>query len=234
MQNIKIKGIFSHYFDAKNDYFAKYQINHLKYYMSFFEKLNYNYPIVHISASDGLKYNNFGNMARVGYGIYNDKYYQTITLKTKILEIQNLRWGDSAGYSSSYISSEDKKIAIIGIGYGDGIMRSIVEKGYVIINKKYAKILAICMDSMIVDINEIDCEINDDVIIIGKMGNVTISICDIASWCGTIGYEVIVRISQRVKRIYKGNRKCKLFLESSEQENSLELIAKELDQPLQG
>jgi hypothetical protein len=56
--------------------------------MSFFEKQCYNFPMVHISASDGLKYNNFGNMARVGYGIYNDNYYQTITLKTKILEIQ--------------------------------------------------------------------------------------------------------------------------------------------------
>ena len=234
-QNIKIKGIFSHYFDAKNDYFAKYQIKQLKYYMSLFEGKFEKYPMVHMVASDGLLYNNFGDLARVGYGIYSDnKDNQTITLKTKILEIQNLNNGDSAGYSSCYIADKNCKIAVIGIGYGDGIMRSIVNDGYVIINGEYSKILAICMDSMIVDINDINCKINDDSVIIGKMGNVSISICDIANWCGTIGYEVITRISQRVRRIYKGKDKCRLFLEGSEQENLSLSIVVEQDQPLQG
>ena len=172
-------------------------------------------------------------MARVGYGIYSDEYNKTITLKTKILEIQNLTAGDSAGYSSCFIADKNYKIAIIGIGYGDGIMRNIVQKGYVIISGKLSKILAICMDSMIVDISQIDCNINDNVVIIGKMGNVTISICDIANWCDTIGYEVIVRLSQRIQRIYKGKKECKLFLESLGRENLSEWIAREQDQHLQ-
>lgn len=240
-QNIKIKGVFSHYFYANNATIADFQLKKYKYLLSFFEnnsiinnenksrnkleKLSQNifyqgkFPITHISASDGVNYKNFGNMARVGFAIFSDDYFETIKLKSKIIDLQELKEGDSAGYKNSFIAKNNCTLAVVSIGYGDGIFRNIKNKGYVLIRGEFAKIVAVCMDMIIVDVTKINCKINDDVIIIGKMGKNAISICDIANWCDTIGYEVIVRLSDRIKRVYLGEKECRLFLENLEQEN---------------
>lgn len=201
-QNIKIKGIFSHYFQANNKKNDKTQINLLKNAVNIIEtQLNIS-PLIHICSSDGVINYNYGDMVRVGYGIYSDKIYETITLKSKIIDIQNLVKNEIAGYNGVFVSNTKTKIAVVSIGYGDGLFRNIASKGYVLINDNFAKIVASCMDTIIVDISNVDCKINDDVIIIGKCQNNKISICDIARFCDTIGYEVIVRLSSRIKRKY--------------------------------
>ena len=159
-------------------------------------------------------------MVRIGFGLYNNDSNETITLKTKIIEIQILKDKEVAGYDGIFVSNGyNTKIAVVGIGYGDGLLRNIVNKGFVLIHDKFVKIVAICMDMMLVDISEVDCKIDDDVIIIGKSNKNKISICDIARWCDTIGYEIIVRLSNRIKRKYIGENLCKSSLENIELEN---------------
>ena len=156
-------------------------------------------------------------MVRIGYGIYSDSDFDTISLKTKILGFQKVKSGEHIGYTGT--AQSDMLVAVVAIGYGDGIMRNIAQKGYVIINDCFCKILAVCMDTMIVDVSSAKCKIYDDVIIIGKMKNTKISVCDIATWCDTIGYEIIVRLSSRIKRKYLEESRCKLYLENFVQEN---------------
>ena len=216
---IRILGVFSHYFDGKCEKYSQNQLKKFIIYSNLLEKLLDKNIIKHISATDGIIHNNYGDMVRIGYGIYDNNYFDTIKLKTKILDFQILKSGESAGYNSIFVAKKYTKIAVVGIGYGDGILRNIAGKGYCLIRDKFAKILAVCMDSMLVDVTEIDCKINDDVIIIGKSEKNKISICDIASWCGTIGYEIIVRLSDRIKRVYLGDNKCKSLQESIVQEN---------------
>lgn len=201
-QKIIILGVFSHYFDAKNENFAKIQYNKFMSIKQFCVKefaLNATY---HLASSDGVFYKNGFDMVRCGMVLYSDKNYQTISLKTKVLDIQNLSPNETAGYGGIYTAKSNEKIAIIGIGYGDGIMRNIVKKGYVLINDHYAKIVAICMDTMLVNITNISVKIFDEVVLIGKAKNKQIFICDIASWCDTIDYEIIVRLSNRIERKY--------------------------------
>lgn len=217
-QNIVIKGVFSHYFLANNLKIDKIQQNRFNYYIGIL-KANFGDIFIHLCASDGTKVQNFGDMVRIGYGIYDDKFNSTITLKSKIIEIQNLEKGEFVGYGGKYIVEKKMRVAVVGIGYGDGLLRNLVKKGYVLINGKISKILAICMDCLIVDISKINCEIGTDVIIIGKSQENKISICDIAMWCDTIGYEIIVRLSERIKRKYIGENKCKLSQENIGQEN---------------
>ena len=232
-QNIKLIGVFSHYFDGKNTKIAKNQQKIFNLFCSIAEKI-YKKPFIkHIAASDGSVFNNYGDMVRVGYGLYDDTNFETITLKSKILDFQILNKNDRAGYGGIFVANKKTKIAIVGIGYGDGLMRNIVKKGYVLIGGKFAKIVAVCMDAILVDVTKISCKINDDVIIIGKSGKNKISICDIANFCDTIGYEIIVRLSNRINRVYLGEDKCKLLQGNIEQENSLALILTQQDQLLQ-
>ena len=218
-QNIKIYGVFSHYFDGKCEKTSQKQLKKFIIYSDLIDKISDKKVIKHISATDGIINNNYGDMIRVGFGIYDNSKFETLTLKTKILDFQILKSGECAGYCSVFKSDRYTKIAVIGIGYGDGIPRNIYKKGYCLIKDKFAKIVASCMDSMLVDVTEIDCKINDDVIIIGKSEKNKISVCDIAGWCDTIGYEIIVRLSDRIKRVYLGDNKCKSLQESIVQEN---------------
>ena len=218
-KKIKIYGVFSHYFNGKCDKTSQKQLKKFIKYAKFLQK-EMEYPVLlHICASDGSIFNNYGDMVRLGYGIYDNSKYDTITLKTNILDFQYLKAMESAGYNEIFTAKKDTKIAIIGIGYGDGLPRNIVGKGYVLINDHFAKIVASCMDSMLVDVTDIDCKLNDEVIIIGKGKKNKISICDVANFCDTIGYEIIVRLSHRINRIYLGENKCKSLRGNIEEEN---------------
>ncbi len=201
-QKIVISGVFSHYFGANNEKYANFQFDKfLKVKKFCLENFALN-CIYHLANSDGIIYKNGFDMVRAGMVLYTDKSYQTITLKSRILDIQNLEKNETAGYSAVFVASEKKRLAIVGIGYGDGIMRNIVKNGYVLINGKYAKIVAICMDTMLVDITKIDTKICDEVVLIGRSKNKQIFICDMATWCDTIDYEIIVRLSNRIERKY--------------------------------
>ena len=201
-QKIIISGVFSHYFNAKSQKDADFQFNkflEIKKYC--LENFGLN-AIYHLASSDGIALKNGFDMVRAGMVLYSDKNYNTLTLKTKVLDIQILEKGETAGYGAIFKAKERTKIAILGIGYGDGIFRNIAGKGYVLINENYAKIVAVCMDSILVDISNINVKIFDDAVLIGKSGNKQIFICDVAKWCDTIDYEIIVRLSDRIVRKY--------------------------------
>ena len=118
------------------------------------------------------------------------------------VESQTVKKGDTAGYDGQFVAGDNCKIAIVSIGYADGLFRNIIKKGYVLINDNFCKIVAICMDSIMVDVTKIECKICDEVILIGKDKKNQIFICDFANWCDTINYEVLTHISKRVKRKY--------------------------------
>ena len=92
------------------------------------------------------------------------------------------------------------RIATIGCGYADGINRLLSNKGYVSVKGKRCKILGnICMDSFMIDVSGVECNIGDDVYI---FDNDLVTVDEIASICETINYEIISTISDRVPRIF--------------------------------
>ena len=202
-QNISIIGVFTHYYHANNKNIAEMQF--LKF-AELKEKINYNFPnnqlIFHLASSYGVIFKNGFDMARVGYLAYEDSVFSTIKLCAKIIDLQVLQTGDTAGYEGVFVATKETKIAILQIGYADGIFRNIVNNGYVLINNNFAKIVAICMDSMLVDVSKISCKIGDDAVLIGKDKTKQIFICDVAGWCDTIGYEIISKLSFRINRKY--------------------------------
>jgi len=167
-------------------------------------------PIRHILNTSGIS--NYPqaqfDMVRLGiglYGISNDTHEQLYlenvgTLKSIISQIRTIQKGESVGYGRRFIAERETKIATIPIGYADGIRRSWGNGiGYVMINNQKATIVgSICMDMLMVDVTEIPCVEGNEVIILGD----NLSVSMMAEKLGTIPYEILTGISQRVKRIF--------------------------------
>jgi alanine racemase len=123
------------------------------------------------------------------------------TLKSKISFIKEVPEGMSISYGRRFITDKKMKIATIGIGYADGIRRSLSNRGYVIINGCKCKIVgSVCMDSFLIDVTELDSVSVGDLVYIWD--NELITLEEVAKWYDTINYEVISTISDRVPRIF--------------------------------
>lgn len=207
-QNISIIGIFSHFYMGNNKNIAKMQVLKFETLIHFLsQKYDVKNIIFHMANTDGFEVGKNFDMSRVGLGMFLKNNKNTFKLTSKIIEIQSLNKNETAGYNLGFIANKKMKIAVVSIGYADGIFRSIAGCGFVLINGEFCKILAVCMDSMIVDISFVKTKIFDDVVIVGKSEDKQIFVCDIAKWCDTIEYEIMTRISKRVKRIYSGGLK---------------------------
>jgi alanine racemase len=147
-------------------------------------------------------------MVRLGIGLYGidpalvvQKQLQAIgSLKTVISQIRNISIVESIGYGRRGKVNKPSRIAIVAIGYADGLDRKLGNgNGYMLVNEKKAPIIgSICMDMTMIDVTGINCREGDEVLVLGK----DIDINEIAGKIGTIPYEVLTGISQRVKRVY--------------------------------
>jgi alanine racemase len=148
-------------------------------------------------------------MVRLGLGLYGidgsgklqSRLRQISTLKTTIAQIKEVKAGETVGYGRKGMADKDLRIATICIGYADGYPRSLSNSGaYVLLQGRKARLVGVvCMDMCMIDITGIP-EVNegDEVIVFGNELPVTL----LAEWGGTISYEIMTGISQRVKRIY--------------------------------
>ena len=126
--------------------------------------------------------------------------FSPFPLKTHISQIKSVYANESIGYSRKSISNTDRKIAVLAIGYADGLNRALSNGiGGFYINNQYAPIAGnICMDMCMVDISNIECRSGDEAILFGK----DLPIDRVADQLNTIPYEILTSISQRVKRVY--------------------------------
>lgn len=213
---VQIKSIFSHLAasdDVNEKAFTLKQIQLFSdAYTTITSAIQYK-PTRHILNTSGIfNYADYQfEMVRLGIGIYGfgnseeeRKHLENVsTLKSIISQIRTIDAGESISYNRKFIAPKKMNVATIPVGYADGIRRAWGnEKGYVFINQQKALILGtICMDMLMVDVTTIDCNENDEVIIFGKQP----SIVEMAKVIGTIPYEIITGIAQRVQRIFYKN-----------------------------
>lgn len=146
------------------------------------------------------------DMVRLGLGLYgispmdNNSFSDVFTLKTTILQIRDLKAGETVGYSRKGVLERDSRIAAIPIGYADGLNRHLGNgHAYCIVNGQKAPYVGnICMDVCMIDVTGIDCSDGDTVELFGP--NLPVHI--LSDILDTIPYEVISTISTRVKRVY--------------------------------
>jgi alanine racemase len=209
---IKVASVFSHLAasdENKHDEFTISQIEKFKRFCNALEKETGYSCIKHILNSSGIE--RFPDaqfdMVRLGIGLYgvgieeNSKYLANIgTLSSAIVQIKHIDKGETVGYGRHGAVTTPKIIATVPIGYADGLSRKLSNgKGYFMVNGKPAPIIGnICMDACMIDITGIDAKEGDRVIIMGDKPSVS----EIANIIGTIPYEILTGISQRVKRVY--------------------------------
>ena len=145
-------------------------------------------------------------MVRLGLGLYgidpidNRRLHNVTSLRTTILQIRNVPKGDSIGYSRRSFVDRDSRIAAIPIGYADGLNRHLGNRHcYCLVNGQKAPYIGnICMDVCMIDVTDIPCREGDSVEIFGDALPVTV----LSDLLGTIPYEVLTSVSNRVKRVY--------------------------------
>ena len=211
--NVKVASIFSHLSSAdvpEEDDYTMEQIHTFQRVSSkISEALGYQ-PIRHILNTAGITYYSDYQfeMVRIGIGMVGisanpkvkKQLQSAVTFKTVISQISEVKQGESIGYNRKYKAEKDTRIATIPVGYADGIPRLIGnKKGFVgIQNQKVSIVGNICMDMLMVDLQNIKAKEGDEVIIFN--GNPTLE--EFSGYCQTIPYEVLTSISRRVKRIY--------------------------------
>ena len=211
---LKVQTVFSHLAaseDAQEDGYTLQQFSRYQQAVQLLkQKLSYPF-LQHITNSAGI----FRlpqlqlDMVRLGigmYGIDSALAHQVLlqpvaTLKTTIAQLKHLKTGESVGYNRKGIVQTDSVIATVRIGYADGYSRKLGNG----IGKMSVKgilvpvIGSICMDMTMIDVTGIPgIREGDEVIVFGK----ELPVQQLAAWAGTIPYEIMTGISQRVKRVY--------------------------------
>ena len=204
-------SVFSHFVGSDGDEFDAFSHRQFDLFDRASRQLQaaYSHKIIrHICNSAGIEHfpEYHLDMVRLGLGLYginarnNHILNNVATLKTTILQIREVPKGDSIGYSRRTVLERDSRIAAIPIGYADGLNRHLGNRGcYCLVNGQKADYVGnICMDVCMLDVTDIDCKEGDQVEIFGDHLPVTV----LSDALGTIPYEVLTGISNRVQRIY--------------------------------
>ena len=201
--NITLEGIYTHIYKASDSKCTNNQFKKFEYITSDID-LN-TIPIVHIPNSETIfnykkkPYINGCRMGIIMYGFSNDiKLNSVFSLISKVIEIKHIHSGDTVGYDGKYTASGDESIAVLPIGYADGILRHNSGRNVYINGKEYKIVGNICMDMLFVKVDD-NIKVNDEAYIIKDNDHIN----QIASYLDTINYEVMCSISDRAVREYK-------------------------------
>jgi len=211
---LRVASVFSHLAasdDPYEDVFTRQQATRFEQMSGeLMASLSYQ-PLRHLCNSAGIVRHHamHYDMVRLGLGLYGvdssaalkNKLKQISTLTTLIAQVRDVAAGESIGYGHHTIAQIDMRIATICIGYADGYLRALGNgRAYVLIHGRKARTVgSICMDMCMVDITDIpEAKEGDSAVVFGNDLSVTL----VAEWAGTISYEIMTGISQRVKRVY--------------------------------
>lgn len=128
-----------------------------------------------------------------------------LTFRTSVSHIKNLPKGATVGYSKTYTLERDSRVALLSIGYGDGIPRDASQKMSVIIRGKKAEVIGkVSMDQAAIDVTDIDdIQIGDEAIIVGQADGLEITIEEYCQRLGITPALALTSITKRVARFYK-------------------------------
>ena len=205
------RSVFSHFVGSDSDGFDEFSARQFALFEEGSQQLQaaFSHKILrHMDNSAGIEHfpERQMDMCRLGIGLYgvdprDNRMLSTVsTLKTTILQMRHVPAGETVGYSRKGKIERDSVIAAIPIGYADGLNRGLGNRRcYCLVNGQKAEYVGnICMDVAMIDVTDIPCVEGDQVEIFGEHLPVT----ELSDVLGTIPYEVLTGVSNRVKRVY--------------------------------
>ena len=219
LPNIKIKGIFSHFAtaDEADKTYARQQLASFKRFRKELEDAGVKVEFLTHANSAGLLELPDSRLDAVRPGIILYGCYPSaevnrslidlrpaMTLKANIVFLKKVPPGFSVSYGRKFVTERESMIATLPIGYADGYPRFLSGKGRVLVRGQYAPVVGnICMDQCMIDVTDIPhVRKYDEVVLFGSQGENQILADEIAEKTGTINYEIVCRIGQRVPRVY--------------------------------
>ncbi|GAB49066.1 alanine racemase [Mobilicoccus pelagius] len=174
--------------------------------------------LVHMANSGGVLAHPeaWGTMVRPGimaYGYYPDAttprtidLRPAITWATRISFLKQVPSGGTVGYGRTWAAPRDTWVATIPVGYGDGFDRHLSNVGTVLVGgRRYPIVGSVCMDQSMIDVGpEPVVAVGDEVVLLGRSGELEYTADDMAELLGTISYEVTCAIAPRVARVHIG------------------------------
>lgn len=219
-KNIEIEGLFTHFAraDEADKTNAREQFALFTQFAESAEKrFSIHIPLKHCSNSAGILELPEANLdiVRAGitmYGLYpsdevcKDRVALTpaLSLYSHIVYIKRVPAGRPISYGGTYVTEEERRVATVPMGYGDGYPRSLSNKGCVLIHGRRAPILGrVCMDQFMVDVTEIpEAKEGDRVVLLGFDGEEHLSAEELGETSGRFNYELVCDFGKRIPRIY--------------------------------
>lgn len=220
-QFVELEGLSTHFANIEDEQDRGYSIMQMERMKGFVERLqraDCPVPIVHQANSGAtiLYPEYYGNMVRTGialYGLWPSESVQrldggqtelqpVLRWKTIVSSVKDVPEGSSIGYGCAYVTRRKTRLAILPVGYADGFDRKLFGRAYVLIHGQRAAVLGrVCMNIIMVDVTDIaEVQLEDEVVLIGRQGDLEISAEEFAAWAGTINYEVVARIREGIER----------------------------------
>ncbi|MGD0610078.1 MAG: alanine racemase [Anaerolineales bacterium] len=221
-RNVEVEGIYSHFANADSVDLthARLQMERFNEVLRFYERHSLPMPLRHMANSAAVLQlpESYFDMVRPGilfYGVYpSPDVAHTIAVrpalvwKSRVVYFKVVRPGHPVSYGSTWQSDHPVRVVTVPVGYGDGYFRRMSNQAWVIIRgKKYSQVGRICMDQMMINIENDSAYNGDEVVLLGESGDQKVLAEDLAEWAGTIPYEILTNINTRVPRIYTSEEK---------------------------
>ena len=223
--SLSLEGIYTHYAnieDSIDDSFADLQLRRFRDAVAIVERGG-PVPLKHSAATAAtiLYPQTYFNMVRVGIGLYglwpscetreaarragvSLDLRPVLTWKARVVHVNDVPFGETVGYGCTYICTRPRRIAVLPVGYYEGLDRSLSNRGRALIRGQVAPVVGrVAMNMCMVDVTDIpDIAVGDEAVLIGGQGSRAITAEDHAGLLGTINYEVVTRISASVPRVW--------------------------------
>jgi alanine racemase len=216
--HVEVEGIYSHFAnaDAEDLADARRQLARFEEVLRFYERRSLPVPTRHMANSAALlrMRESHLDLVRPGiliYGVYPFAgaphpvaVAPALSWKSRVVYFKVVPAGSPVSYGSTWQSDHPVRVVTVPVGYGDGYFRSMSNQARVLLRgQRYPQVGRICMDQLMVNIEDGTGYNGDEVVLIGEQDGERITVEDLAEWAGTIPYEVLTAISERVPRVYE-------------------------------
>ena len=126
-----------------------------------------------------------------------------MSLRSRVVAVKGMRVGETSGYGARFAAGRPTRVAIVPAGYADGLDVRLAGVGEVLIRGRRAPIVgSVCMDSITIDVTDVEVEPGDEVVIIGSQDGDRIDANEVARWIGTVPHDILCRMGSRIERLY--------------------------------
>jgi alanine racemase len=215
--HVIVDGIYSHFAnaDAPDLAHARLQLERFLEVLRFYERRSLETPARHIANSAAVLRlpESHLDLVRPGlllYGVYPCagphpvEVVPALSWRSRVVYFKVVAAGSPVSYGSTWKSDHPVRVVTVPVGYGDGYFRSMSNRAQVLLRgRRYPQVGLICMDQVMVNIEQGTGYNGDEVVLIGEQQDERLRVEDLAEWAGTIPYEVLTAISERVPRVYE-------------------------------